>query len=360
LVLFSGTQTIGQATEECQFTDIISYHTETGLSKNQINYCLYIATERGHYKIVEFLVQQGADVNARPEEPTKTFSLSKKPRNDKTCLYIAAEKGFYHLVRLLLENGAEINAKSEYQTPLYIAYKKDHLEIFHYLILKGADIQAKDDNNQTVLMIARNRENRVQEKVYHLLEYYHKGELHINLNNYTDLHFAAEHGHLQNLLLLTEKGANVNAKDKDKRTPLHLATKEGHLDIVQYLIERRADENAKDRLGRTALHLSARNGHLQIVQCLIEKGADVIAEDKSGLTALHLSSENGHLQIVQYLIEKGAEVNAQDNEGQTALNLALDPDIFSSKYADVSNAKAGKLLLASRKEIAKYLTSISK
>ena len=75
---------------------------------------------------------------------------------------------------------------------------------------------------------------------------------------------------------------------------------------------------------------------------------------------LHSTSIKGHLEIVQFLIEKGAEVNLKDDRGQTALNLASDPNIFFSKYSDVTDAKAKKLLLASRKEIAKYLTSISK
>jgi hypothetical protein len=56
-------------------------------------------------KIVEYLVQQGVDINARPECPIKIFSLSRnrKPTNEKTCLYIAAEKCHFDLVKYLIE-----------------------------------------------------------------------------------------------------------------------------------------------------------------------------------------------------------------------------------------------------------------
>jgi ankyrin repeat protein len=236
---------------------VYRYHQlpQTGLSKEQINYCLYIATERVQYKIVEYLVQQGADINARPEQPTKAFSLFRKPRNVKTCLYIAAEIGHYDLVKYLIEKGAEINAKSENQTPLQIAYKKHNLEVFHYLILKGADIQANDGANQTVLKIASNRLNRVQERIYNMLANHNKKVWHLKFYKcrYTDLHFAAEHGHLQNLLLLTEKGTDVNVKDKNKETGLHLASGNGHLEIVECLLENGVDVNAKDESGFTAL-----------------------------------------------------------------------------------------------------------
>ncbi len=173
------------------------------------------------------------------------------------------------------------------------------------------------------------------------------------------LHFSASEPSWSTQLLLhgvVERGLHCFLPS----IPLHSTSIKGNLEIVQFLIEKGAVVNAKDEDKQTAIHFASENGHIQIVQYLIEKGADVNAKDYYEQTALHFASEEGHLQIVQYLIEKGAEVNAKDDKGQTALNLALDPNIFSSKYADVTDAKAKKLLLASRKEIAKFLTSISK
>ncbi len=94
---------------------------------------------------------------------------------------------------------------------------------------------------------------------------------------------------------------------------------------------------------------------------MIENGADVNAKTHYERTALHLASGNGHLKIVQYLIEKGAEVNAKDCNGKTALYLASEQNTDEAlPYENFPDDEAKKLFLASRKEVEKFLTSISK
>ena len=59
--------------------------------------------------MVRFLVENGADVNARDED-------------DQTALHEAAHKGHIDVVRFLVENGADVNARNKYdQTPLHRA-----------------------------------------------------------------------------------------------------------------------------------------------------------------------------------------------------------------------------------------------
>ena len=53
--------------------------------------------------------------------------------------------------------------------------------------------------------------------------------------------------------LLIDKGADINAKDKEGCTPLILATKDVFPDLAQALLERGADFNAADNDGWTAL-----------------------------------------------------------------------------------------------------------
>lgn len=48
-----------------------------------------------------------------------------------------------------------------------------------------------------------------------------------------------------------EKGVEPNLADYDKRTALHLASCEGCTEIVLLLIEKGADVNSTDRWGRT-------------------------------------------------------------------------------------------------------------
>jgi ankyrin repeat protein len=54
-----------------------------------------------------------------------------------------------------------------------------------------------------------------------------------------------------------EKGADVNARDKNDGTPLHYAVARGHLSVVEFLIEKGADLNARNRYGKTPLNISS-------------------------------------------------------------------------------------------------------
>jgi ankyrin repeat protein len=64
-------------------------------------------------------------------------------------------------------------------------------------------------------------------------------------------------------------------------------------EMVKALIDKGADVNAKDKDGQTALMLAAGGGYTEIVKALIEKGADVNAKNNTGDTALSLAKKGG-------------------------------------------------------------------
>jgi ankyrin repeat protein len=197
---------------------------------------------------------------------TGSSSNHKSARDGKSLLYIATENGNYLMAKYLIEKEADINASSENQTPLHIAYKKKHFDIFHYLILVGAELKIKNNEKQTLVL----KEEKVREyRIVNLLLNYgaiiNRDHYYV-VYNYTDLHFASECGHLHNLKFLVEKGVDVNAKDQNNRTGLHLASEQGHLRIVQCLTEKGADVDAKTRYEQTPLHLASFMGHLEIAQ----------------------------------------------------------------------------------------------
>jgi ankyrin repeat protein len=82
----------------------------------------------------------------------------------------------------------------------------------------------------------------------------------------------------------------------------------GNTKIVELLLEKGADVNAKDKDGNvTALIMAASNGHTETVKFLLERGADVNAKDNDGFTALKAARKAGHLDIVQLLKKAGAK-----------------------------------------------------
>ena len=148
-------------------------------------------------------------------------------------------------------------------------------------------------------------------------------------------------------ILLSVPGINVNIR-RDKETPLCYAVSAGHDDIVQKLISSGADVNAGNPLWTAcnaenigivklllsvegidinkgaALAIAAGRGNLPIVKLLLEfPGIDVNKVDDSQLTALQRAAIKGNKEIVQLLLKvPGIKVNKVNRKGLSALQMA--------------------------------------
>ena len=75
---------------------------------------------------------------------------------------------------------------------------------------------------------------------------------------------------------LIERGAALEAKDKDGDTPLIYASDEGHASVAELLLAKGANREAKDNYGKTALD-NARHGNHSDVIALLEAAPKVRA-----------------------------------------------------------------------------------
>ena len=155
---------------------------------------------------------------------------------------------------------------------------------------------------------------------------------------------AASDGDLAGVQAELDKGADVNAKNKDGWTPLNFATDGGHKEVAELLIANGADVNAKDDQGSTPLKFAAYRGQKEIVELLIAEGADVNAKDDEGGTPLHLAAWRGHKETAELLIAEGADANAKIEagklKGQTPLDLAVK--YKQTEIADLLRKHGGK------------------
>ena len=307
---------------------------------------VYVAAYEGHTDVVRSLVARGADVNA--------------PAENSTPLFCAVHRRDTAMVKFLLRAGANPNRGYKGVTALHVAMPEDLKDIAAALVAGGADVNAKADDGQTPLLLARRHRRRAcaqvlaangadldifsacwlgrVERVRSLLdaeaalikttdEEVQKGK--------TPLAWAADGGSLEVVRLLVARGADVQGGPGP--TPLGMAVGSDHKDVVRFLLANGVDVNTRNPAGGTVLFSAAGFGPRDMVALLLEKGAHANVRDGSGETALHSAAAMvfGRPAAVAFdtadlLIAAGADVNAKSKQGLTPLY-----DAAAAGYADV-------------------------
>ena len=111
---------------------------------------LHLASFFGHTKIVEMLLAQGADVNARSRN-----------HNGNTPLHAALAANHKMVAGLLIGQGADVNAADAAGwRPLHLAAANNNVDVVKSLIAQGGDVTAANGEGQTPLSLAQEKNHR--------------------------------------------------------------------------------------------------------------------------------------------------------------------------------------------------------
>jgi ankyrin repeat protein len=272
-------------------------------------HCLAMTREE---PVTRMLVNNHANLNLEPEYDETNVGW--------VPLLWAAKNGQDELVQFLLNNGADINVEVGDHTPLDWAAKYGHAGVVIQLLDKISDInfnETKKDRPAPIHRAARNGHALV---VKLLLD---SGvDIEAKVNELTPLHNAAYNGHEAVVELLLDRGANINAsgkKDRDADTPLTMALQGGYEAVALRLINSGADWTVPASwYGCKALHFAARWGLETVVQLLLEKGEHVDIETEGTeiegweqWTPLHFAADEGEEGVVKLLLRYGADTTRQ-------------------------------------------------
>ena len=203
---------------------------------------------RNHFPVAELLQELGGRVDVRDTR-------------DETVLHKVIDghdKGAIGTVKFLLERGADVNAKrSDLWTPLHLAIRVGKLNAARMLLDHHADVNARNDDGHVPLHLLSRWEPREDEGdgsdvAKQLLE---RGA---NVNekdkdNVTPLHLASYYKRLEIVQVLLDHGANIDIVDDQGKTPLQIAivgddhAKGNGVGIARLLLAQGAEAYARDK-----------------------------------------------------------------------------------------------------------------
>ena len=189
------------------------------------NTALIMAVNSGHRAVAELLFQAGV----------------------KPDIHEAAAIGqIERVIELLDEDPRRLNAYSlEGFTPLCLSAHYGHLETTRFLLQRGADVNAVARHPLQVTPLHAALFGRQVETARLLID--HAADVNARRGGsgwpragWTALHYAAGYGFLDLIEPLLERGAAVDAKDDEGRTPVEVAIEEKHHEAAELLLRRGA------------------------------------------------------------------------------------------------------------------------
>ncbi|KAL4233751.1 hypothetical protein ACF0H5_008431 [Mactra antiquata] len=292
---------------------LIEHNARIDALNNEQATPLHKAAQYNHVQVVEFLVDREADIERRDDENytplllasvygkaatvdlliQKEADVGAVDKNDKTAVFLAAEENQLSALETLLKYETVrgmINVSDRLDNdPLHIAAMKGYLPVVRTLLKNGADMDSKNEEEQT------------------------------------PLHLAAKFGRTNIVRELVSQDKNsVNDEDESSNTALHLAALAGHAKVADVLIEFGADVAARNVSLWTPLDCAAAKGWMKTAKVLLEADSPIDPMDKAKTTPLHLACKYGHTEVVELLIDWDADVEQRDSDGNNCLDLAID------------------------------------
>ncbi|MBO7244299.1 MAG: ankyrin repeat domain-containing protein [Alphaproteobacteria bacterium] len=294
------------------------------------------AVKENKLEEVKSLLKQGADVYSFNEE-------------GYTALMVAAKEGLIPMIDLLVQNGANMYQLSQKQnelgyliTAMDIASRTGQKDA--YLHLSSLDARHSGQYRCYSYALRQGDDLKLEHEILH--DWYNDVNAQSPDGGKTILMTAAQNSSFLLVEKLINLHAKVNQKDRLLKTPLHYACennrgslvargyqldpkieeqhhKHNRYYVAKILIEKGADVNAKDFEGKTPLSNFLMNNDFEIADLLLKNGADVTIKDHQNGTILEKAILTENQEMVLKILAHGADIQEEGFEGKTALQYAF-------------------------------------
>ncbi|WP_433355958.1 ankyrin repeat domain-containing protein [Microtetraspora malaysiensis] len=118
-------------------------------------------------------------------------------------------------------------------------------------------------------------------------------------------------------------GADVEARDRLRRTALLLAAAGDHVEVAEVLVTAGADPNAQDSRLDTPWLVTGVTGSVAMLNALLPAKPDLTVRNRYGGVSLIPACERGHVDYVREVLKTGIDVNHVNDLGWTGLLEAV-------------------------------------
>lgn len=355
-------------------------------------------------EIYDFFIQNGVDLKAETTEngrnllhiligrlqdfkmldyfESKGLSLTSTDNNGNGLFNYAARSGNREVLEKLIKRGVpygENKVSGENAIIMASTNGSATLDFFKYLENLGLNPTAKTNHGTTALhnLASSNKDLEV-------FQYFIGKGLKVNdadENGNTPLINAANRNSLEVVAFLAEKTKNINHTNNEGISALTRAVTSNGPEVVDYLLSKGADANVQDHDGnnlgyylvryyrpnaqnifdeklealvakgfspkkvqgnnKTLFHLAIDRNDLDLLKKVNTLGIDVNAKDKSGNTVLHYAAMKAQNdEVLKYLISVGANLKATTDFEETAYDIAVENEILRENKVDLNFLKA--------------------
>jgi len=231
------------------------------------------AMDNSRLRILSILINRNATLDQQNHRHTSALSMAIKRFNVQAAI-------------LLIKKGANINIRDGIDTPLSLTHKalnqtshqpiiKELRELETLLISKGAHVNTSDDNLQwSPLMLTASHYQDVQSiQQLKLLIQLGADINQRDKNERTALMISSSLGRIDALQYLIKLNAKLNCFDKFGWTALMLAVYYNQKEVVRILLSSGADVNLNTKKGLTALRVAIDNERASLIPILKDYGA---------------------------------------------------------------------------------------
>jgi len=291
------------------------------------------AVRKNDIASIEHMIEKGANVNYKYEDPEVTF-------NGYSPLHFCVFHKYLSAAQLLLNNGADPEVTDERgNTPFLTAVLLYSFDILNLLVQKGAHVHAvnhRGHNAFDLILEAWHGEDHMEDKkninegervalkrLFDRTEVIIKNGYDLNAGNtaaFSALIQIKGHGvPVQVLTWLFENGANPREIVEETQSPLlvEVVSRKLPVDAIAAMINKIGLEHVFESFHNlTPVMIAAGYHNIPLIQKLIEAGANIHSQNER---ALRTAVMNGQLDMVKYLVEAGASIQVIDNDGKSLL-----------------------------------------